>query len=135
MCVGCLITSAILTFSPVSPSITPAQPEVNFAQQRQVAIAQVIKKLPASGDVSILRDGLESIQGQLSVATDDAEARQILKTEVANLSQRISAAPNSKVMFDALNGVIEETDEAQPVFQQKSLSDRKTHNLSWGWLN
>ncbi len=134
MCVGCLITSAILTFSPVQPDLAPQQPQVNFAQQQQIAIARVIKNLPESSDVSMLKEGLTSIQAQLSVTIDETEARQILKTEVANLSQRITADPKGKVMFSALDRVIAETDEAQPLFQTKSLLGKK-HSLSWGWLN
>lgn len=135
MCVGCLITSAILTFSPVQPGLAPQQPQVNFAQQKQVAIARVIKSLPASSDVSMLKEGLSSIQAQLSVAIDETEARKILKTEVADLSQRITADPKGKVMFNALDRVIAETDEAQPLLQSKSLLNGKKHSLNWGWLN
>lgn len=135
MCVGCLITSAILTFSPVQPGLAPQQPQVNFAQQKQVAIARVIKSLPASSDVSMLKEGLSSIQAQLSVAIDETEARKILKTEVADLSQRITADPKGKVMFNALDRAIAETDEAQPLLQSKSLLNGKKHSLNWGWLN
>ena len=135
MCVGCLITSAILTFSPVQPGLATQQPQVNFAQQKQVAIARVIKNLPESSDVSMLKEGLSSIQTQLSVAIDETEARQILKTEVADLSQRITNDSKGKVMFSALDRVIAETDEAQPLFQSKSWLDGKKHSLTWGWLN
>ncbi len=135
MCIGCLVTSAILAFSPVQPGLAPQQPQVNFAQQKQVAIARVIKSLPASSDVSMLKEGLSSIQAQLSVAIDENEARQILKTEVADLSQRITADPKGKVMFNALDRVIAETDEAQPLLQSKSLLNGKKHSLNWGWLN
>ncbi len=134
MCVGCLITSAILTFSPVQPGLAPQQ-QVNFSQQKQVAIARVIKNLPESSDVSMLKEGLSSIQAQLSVAIDETEARQILKTEVAELSQRITNDPKGTVMFNTLDRVIAETDEAQPLFQTKALLNGKKHNLSWGWLN
>lgn len=79
MCVGCLVTSAILTFSPVQTGTAPQQPQANLTQQKQIAIAPVIKQLPASNDVKLLREGLESIQGQLSVAIDDSEAQQILR--------------------------------------------------------
>jgi hypothetical protein len=133
MCVGCLITSAILTFSPVQTGTAPQQPEANLTQQKQVAIARVIKQLPASNDVKLLREGLESIQGQLSVAIDDREAQQILKTEVTSLSQRITADPNGKVMFSTLDRIIAEED-TPPLWQQKSLSSQKISNLRWGWL-
>ena len=134
MCVGCLVTSAILAFSPVQPGLAPEQPQVNFAQQKQVAIARVIKNLPASSDVSMLKEGLSSIQAQLSVAIDETEARQILKTEVADLSQRITNDPKGTVMFNALDRVIAETEDAQPLFQSKSLFNGKKHGVNWGWL-
>jgi hypothetical protein len=135
MCVGCLVTSAILAFSPVQPGLAPEQLQVNFAQQKQVAIARVIKNLPATSDVSMLKEGLTSIQAQLSVAIDETEARQILKTEVADLSQRITNDPKGKIMFNALDRVIAETDEVQPLLQSKSLFNGKKHTLNWGWLN
>ncbi|WP_019498171.1 hypothetical protein [Pseudanabaena sp. PCC 6802] len=133
MCVGCLITSAILAFSPVQTGTAPQQPQANLTQQRQIAIARVIKQLPASNDVKLLREGLESIQGQLSVAIDDNEAQQILKTEVASLSQRITADSNGKFMFETLDRIITE-DDTPSLWQQKSLSNQKAPSFQWGWL-
>lgn len=132
MCVGCLITSTLLLFTPADPSVVINQSEqVSLAAKKQVAIAKVISHLPQTADVALLRDGLTDIEGQLSVAINDEEAETILKAELSALSQKVASDAKGDIMFKALDNIIATEDDAQLPWRNKLNHDK---SVKWGWL-
>ncbi|MFE1747657.1 hypothetical protein [Coleofasciculus sp. H7-2] len=145
MCVNCLLVSALMFFTPsVSEVPSNSANQVALAQETQVAIAQLVKNLPNSSETLVLRDGLGNLQVKLAKAKNDAEAQDILDTELASLSQRIAAAPNAGEINEALEDILIVDDNEQlikglkvktsPNKSQKAATS-KVQSLNWGWLH
>ncbi len=160
MCVGCLITSALLVFTPADglppSSATPAlapTPTIALAARKQLAIAATLERLPDGPEMGVLREGLEDLRGKLSVTVDDAEARAVLTRELTALSDRVAADPHADAMFGALDAVIAQNEtgsrslcqqlrppalSAQPLTLQsltkQPLAPQLANGRACGWL-
>lgn len=143
MCVTCLVTSALMFFTPsVSDVPSSAGNQVALAQETQAAITQLVKNLPNSSEISVLRDGLEVLQVKLAKAKNDVEAQAILDTELDVLNKRINADPNSWKINEALEEILIIDDNDQlikslklPTSKTKNLPPvPKSQGMNWGWL-
>ena len=130
MCVTCMVTSALLLFTPSGGDLSLNSPRsLPLAQEAQVAITEVTQRIPASQSTQTLHSGLRSLQAKLATAKNDAEAKAILDQELKQLRDRIAVDPNASKINQVLeNLVITDTPEnssSTPV-QQKPKG--------WGWL-
>jgi hypothetical protein len=158
MCVSCLLTSAVMLFTPaqglpepvnVAPNVMPEAisipVQMSVAQETQIAIAEMLTYIPRSPETSLLINGLESLQTQLHGITSDDEADELIKTSLSELSTQMRLAPNSEELFDLLMQIMEQKD-TQASLQTSRLQALLNNNHSnllasnlqtnaWGWLN
>lgn len=159
MCVGCLVTSALMLFTPVSEAPQPvsapaANPDVavyatvnddlSLAEQTQIAIADMLSRLPDSPDYRVLHQGLRTFQVRLMDVRDDAEAQQIIDEETRSLNVQMMTAPNYDQLLEAMNTIMEEKDN-ELLMEQPNINGQQqnsgfttgaaTEQLKrWGWL-
>lgn len=143
MCMPCLIASALMLFTPSGSdlSLSPNN-SIPLAQDAQVAIVQVVDRLPSSAETQLLRNGLEQLKAKLATAKTDVEAKAILDRELVALAQQVGADPNSEVMTQALESLLMGDD--QPILRQLQshvIQQHQSRSLlaqaagsSWGWL-
>ncbi|WP_009632728.1 hypothetical protein [Synechocystis sp. PCC 7509] len=128
MCTTCLLFSALMLFTPAE-NAAPVN-GVSVAQETQVAITQMVKQLPKSSDTTLLRSGLLELHSQLATTKNDAQAQQIIDSELNVLSQQINNSSSGEEVTELLEDMLIE-DEPEPLV--KSLN-KSTSKPTWGWL-
>ncbi|MBL1179393.1 hypothetical protein [Pantanalinema sp. GBBB05] len=132
MCVTCMLTSALLLFTPSGSDLSVQQPRsLPLAQDAQVAITEVVKRIPANATTQALRQGLQQLHGKLAATTSDQEAKVVLDQELLTLRDRIAADPNAEQMNQVLEDLVipnEPLPELEPS-PQSSLKQQR-----WGWI-
>ncbi len=128
MCTACLLFSALMLFTPAGDA-APSK-GVSVAQETQVAITQMVKQLPKSSDTTLLRSGLLELHSQLATTKNDAQAQQIIDSELNILSQQLNNSSSGEEVTDLLEDMLIE-DEPKPLV--KSLNKSK-YQPNWGWL-
>ncbi|MCD8485222.1 MAG: hypothetical protein LRZ84_00310 [Desertifilum sp.] len=152
MCISCLLFSTLTLFMPVTEAANPApngildpQPEVSgliSAQESRSAIASLLRELPDSPEMSILRSELKTLKIQLGQTNSDREADLLLETGLRTVSERVLAEPSADLAIDALTDMLLLEDN-QPETQQLGLKMLQTikpnanlldNNQNWGWV-
>lgn len=132
MCISCMLTSALLLFTPSGSDLSVQQPRsLPLAQDAQVAITEVVKRIPANTATQALRQGLQQLYGKLAATTSDQEAKAVLDQELPKLRDRVATDPNAAQMNQALEDLVIPNDELTElqVSPQSSLENRQ-----WGWI-
>ncbi|MBW4663968.1 MAG: hypothetical protein KME01_07175 [Chroococcus sp. CMT-3BRIN-NPC107] len=130
MCTACLLFSALTLFTPAG-DIAPSS-RVSVAQETQVAITQMVKQLPRSSDTKLLRSGLLELHSQLATTKNDAEAQQIIDSELNVLSQQLNNSSSGEEVTELLEDMLIE-DEPEPLVKSLTSAPNKSRP-TWGWL-
>ncbi|GEM_PF-1874928 len=136
MCVQCVVYSTLMLFMPAPQPANVAAvnvPEAVYSQvsagtvarDTQSAIAQMLKELPNSQDMSLLREELNSLYARLATVKDDAEAQNLINNSISSLSERLKAQPNYDRVAQALTAMLV-IDDDRPL--TKALGLKLFHN-------
>lgn len=118
MCVQCVVYSTFMLFMPapqpanVAPVSVPAPvysqvSSGTVAKDGQAAIVQMLKQLPNSADMSLLREELNSLYARLATVKDDTEAQNIIDNSLRSLSDRLRAQSNYDRVAEVLTAMLE----------------------------
>lgn len=118
MCVQCVVYSTLMMFIPAPQPVNVAQvntPEAVYSQvntskvasDTQNAIAQMLKQLPKTADMSLLRIELNSLYAQLATVKNDTEAQTLIDTTLRSLSERLKDQPNYEQINQTLMDMLE----------------------------
>jgi hypothetical protein len=141
MCVACLVTSALLMFTPGEPdALTTAKP-VSLAQDTRVAIAEVMEELPTTSDIKVLRDSLKTLDQKLLTTKTDAETDALIDSHLQNLQTQVFANPNAEQVIAALENIVigdelpsDPNSTVLPQNKTMKLLAPKGQGLNWGWV-
>ncbi|WP_249099479.1 hypothetical protein [Argonema galeatum] len=113
------------------------------AKDTQSAIAQMLKELPNSHDMSLLREELNSLYARLATVKDDTQAQNLINDSLRSLSERLKAQPNYDRVAQALTAmlVIDDTPQLTKALGLKLLHNPNKSGISLqnsgkkgGWL-
>ena len=132
MCVTCMLTSALLLFTPTGSDLSAQQPRsLPLAQDAQIAITEVVKRIPADATTQTLHQGLQQLHGKLAEAASDQEAKAVLTQELTDLRARIAADPNAEQINQVLEDLVIPND---PLMELESSPQSSLDSKRWGWL-
>lgn len=155
MCIQCVVYSSLMMFMPAPQPVNVAQvnaPEAVYSQlntskvasDAQNAITQMLKQLPKTPDMSLLRIELNSLYAQLATVKNDAEAQTLIDTSLRTLSERLKDQPNYEQINQGLMSMLEikENASSPKSFEQKFLHNKsfqrshfKNQVKTVGWLH
>ncbi|HEY9853634.1 MAG TPA: hypothetical protein V6D28_29460 [Leptolyngbyaceae cyanobacterium] len=156
MCVQCVVYSTLMMFMPAPQPVNVAQvnaPEAavysqintsKVASDTQNAIAEMLKQLPKTSDMSFLRVELNSLYAQLATVKNDGEAQTLIDTTLRSISERLKEQPNYEQINQRLMGMLEVKEDepstkslVQKIWQNKSFQGKsfKTQGKTVGWLH
>jgi repressor of nif and glnA expression len=87
-----------------------------LARDAQVAIAEVVRRMPASAQTRTLRYGLNELYRELETARNDVEAKVILDRELQELRDEVAADANALEINQTLENMLLE-DVPELVFE------------------
>lgn len=151
MCVQCLVYSALMVFMPAPQTANVVAqvnaPEATYAQvnsskvarDTQNAIAEMLKQLPITPEMLLLREELNSLYGRLATVKDDTEAQTLITNCLQDLSTRLKDQPNYEQISQTLKSMLEVDDNpSSPKTVGLKLLHReinlKTRSPKFGWL-
>ncbi|KJH70864.1 hypothetical protein [Aliterella atlantica] len=135
MCTVCLLTSALMMFTPAGDEVKPAQ--VSVAQETQGAIVEMVEDLPKSSDTTLLRQGLLTLHSRLGTTKNDTQAQNVINNELSALSQRLTNSPHAEEVTELLEDMlIEDEPEPEPLVKGVKYAPNKPQakTNNWGWL-
>ena len=132
MCTVCLLTSALMMFTPAGDEIK--SPQISVAQETQGAIVEMVEELPKSSDTSLLRQGLLTLHSRLANTKNDTQAQTIINSELSALSQRLTNSPHAEEVTEVLEDML--IDEPEPLLKgiKSTPTKPQAKTTNWGWL-
>lgn len=133
MCTVCLLTSALMMFTPAGDEIK--SPQISVAQETQGAIVEMVEDLPKSSDTTMLRQGLLTLHSRLETTKNDRQAQNVINNELSSLSQRLTNSPHAEEVTELLEDMLIE-DEPEPLVKgvKSAPSKPQAKTTNWGWL-